>query len=223
MLANANDLLTPAIERLAVPGILIGHRRIVAGDERALLPEKAIASGRTKSRRASGAARIVARELLARAGYGICAVPKLPSGAPSWPAEMVGSLAHDSDIAVAAIAPRRSYANIGIDVEPAEALPFELLNVIATPLERSVLASYRFGGRLLFAAKEAVYKAVGTLDQVFLNHQDVEIDFLRRQALVRNGRTVELRFCISTHLLVLAFVRHAPRGARWVKSCAVGI
>jgi 4'-phosphopantetheinyl transferase EntD len=211
MVASANDLLPTDIERLAVPGILIGHRPIVAGDECALFPDEVIASSRTKSRRASGAARVVARELLARAGYGICAIPKLPSGAPVWPAEMVGSLAHDSDIAVAAIAPRRSFANIGIDVEPAEALPFELLNIIATPLEQMALTSYRYGGRLLFAAKEAVYKAVGALDQVFLNHLDVEIDFLRSKALVRNGRTVELRFCISTHLLALAFVRHAPQ------------
>jgi 4'-phosphopantetheinyl transferase EntD len=213
MVTGANDLLPAAIERLAIPGILIGHRLIMAGDERALLPEEVIASSRTKSRRASGAVRIVARELLARAGYGICAIPKLPSGAPIWPAEMVGSLAHDSDIAVAAIAPRHSFANIGIDVEPAEALPFELLNIIATPLEQSAPASYRYGGRLLFAAKEAVYKAVAALDQVFLDHHDVEVDFLRRKALVRNGRTVELRFCVSTHLLALAFVRHAPQGA----------
>lgn len=213
MATDANDPLPEAIERLAVPGILIGHRFVVAGDERALLPEEVIVSNRTKNHRASGAARIVARELLARAGYGICAIPKLPSGAPIWPAEMVGSLAHDSDVAVAAIAPRRSFANIGIDVEPAEALPFELLNIIATPLEQSTLASYRYGGRLLFAAKEAVYKAVAALDQVFLSHHDVEVDFLRRKALVRNGRTVELRFCISTRLLALAFVRHAPQGA----------
>jgi 4'-phosphopantetheinyl transferase EntD len=213
MATGANDPQPEAIERLAVPGILIGHRFIVAGDERALLPEEVIVSNRTKNRRASGAARIVARELLTRAGYGMCAIPKLPSGAPIWPAEMVGSLAHDSDVAVAAIAPRRSFANIGIDVEPAEALPFELLNIIATPLEQSTLASYRYGGRLLFAAKEAVYKAVAALDQVFLSHHDVEVDFLRRKALVRNGRTVELRFCISTRLLALAFVRHAPQGA----------
>jgi hypothetical protein len=73
MVTGANDLLPAAIERLAIPGILIGHRLIMAGDERALLPEEVIASSRTKSRRASGALRIVARELLARAGYGICA------------------------------------------------------------------------------------------------------------------------------------------------------
>jgi hypothetical protein len=55
-----------------------------------------------------------------------------------------------------------------------------------------------------------VYKAVADLDQRFLNHHDVEVDFHKRRAVVRNGRTVELRFCISTHLLALAFVRRMP-------------
>lgn len=210
MVACASNRLRAAIERLAVPGIVIGHRVILSEDELALLPEEAFASDSVRSRRASGAARIVARELLARAGYRICAIPKLPSGAPIWPAEMVGSLAHDSGVAVAAVAPRGKFANIGIDIEPAEALPFGLLKIIATPSEQSALTTYSYGGRLLFAAKEPVYKAVALLDRISLNHHDVEVDFLKRKALVRNGRTIELRFSISTHLLALAFVRHAP-------------
>ena len=56
--------------------------------------------------------------------------------------------------------------------------------------------AYLYGGRLLFVAKEAVYKAVATLDQIFLDHQDVEVDLAKRQAVVRNGRTVDLHFCI---------------------------
>lgn len=210
MPAHADSLLQTAIERLALPGIMIGHRLISPGDECALLPEEAVASPSVKIRRASGAARIVARELLARAGCEICAVPKAPSGAPIWPAEIVGSLAHDLHVAVAAVAPHCQFANIGIDIEPAEALPIELLKIIATPSEQSALPAYVYGGRLLFAAKEAVYKAIAGLDQVFLDHHDVEVDFLKRKAVVRNGRTVELRFCISTHLLALAFVRRAP-------------
>jgi hypothetical protein len=43
MVTGANDLLPAAIERLAVPGILIGHRLIMTSDERALLPEETIA------------------------------------------------------------------------------------------------------------------------------------------------------------------------------------
>jgi 4'-phosphopantetheinyl transferase EntD len=59
---------------------------------------------------------------------------------------------------------------------------------------------------LLFVAKEAVYKAVYPLDQRFLDHHDVEINFADRKAIVRNGRVVELRFCMAAHLLALAFL-----------------
>jgi 4'-phosphopantetheinyl transferase EntD len=208
--AEISAKLQMALEQLAVPGIAIGHRLISPGDEHTLLPEETVTSPSAKSRRASGAARVVARELLAGAGLQNCAIPKSSSGAPLWPPQIVGSLAHDSDVAVAAVAPHREFVGIGIDIEPAEALPIELLATIATPLERSALATYVYDGRLLFAAKEAVYKAVAGLDQIFLDHRDVEVDFGERKALVRNGRTVELRFGMSSHLLVLAFIRRSP-------------
>jgi 4'-phosphopantetheinyl transferase EntD len=181
-----------------------------AGDECALLPQGTVSSSDAKVRRASGAARIAARELLGSAGCEICAVPNATTGAQIWPSEIVGSLAHDSRVAVAAVARSHEFANIGIDIEPAEALPSELLKIIATSSERLALATYAYGGRLLFAAKEAAYKAVADLDRKLLDHHDVEVDFHKCRAVVRNGRTVELRFCISTHLLVLAFVRRTP-------------
>ncbi len=196
--------LLDAIERLALPGVMIGHRFILPGDECALLPEEALDSPDPKIRRFSGAARIVARDLLSLAE---CAMPKGPSGAPIWPRGIVGSLAHDSDVAVAAVASRREFASIGIDIEPAEALSPGVVRTIATPREQLSLNAYVYGGRLLFVAKEAVFKAVADLDQIFLDHHDVEVDFTKHEAVVRNGRSVELRFCMSTHLLALAFVR----------------
>ena len=210
MPTSADPLLQSAIERLALPGIMIGHRLISPGDEYALLPQEAVASASAKIRRPSGAARIVARELLARMGCEARAVPKASCGAPIWPPQIVGSLAHDSQVAIAALAPCREFSSIGIDVEPAEAAPIELLKIIATASELSTLDTYAYGGRLLFVAKEAVYKAIAGLDQLFLDHRDVEIDFVKRRAVVRNGRTLELRFCVSSHLVALAFVRHAP-------------
>jgi 4'-phosphopantetheinyl transferase EntD len=207
MLKSADPHLRIALERLAVPGILIGHRFISPGDEYALLPQEAVAAWPEKARRRSGAARSVARELLGRVGNRAAAVPKAPSGAPIWPPGIVGSLAHDSRVAVAAIAPQRDFAAIGIDVEPAEAPPRELVTTIATPAERESLHAYLYGGRLLFAAKEAIYKAVAGLDGIFLEHHDVEIDFAKHSAAVRNGRTVALRFCVSQRLLALAFIR----------------
>src|SRR5215213_5204867 len=98
--------LTRAIEAMSVPGIVVDHRLIADGDELALLPEEtpAFAGSVLKVRRASGAARIVARQLLSRFGQTPRAIPKSTAGMPLWPEGFVGSLAHDSKVALAAIA-----------------------------------------------------------------------------------------------------------------------
>jgi len=208
MVTIADRALQSALDRLYFPGVLIGHRVISAGDEHALMPEEAsaFAASIAKVQRASGAARIAARELLDRMGYPPCALPKAASGAPIWPAGIVGSLAHDSRLAVAAVASRRDVRALGIDVEPAESLPADLLDLVATPEERLRLGDEPYAGRLLFVAKEAVYKAVHPLDHNFLDHQDIQIDLASGKGAVRNGRVVELRFCIATHLVALAFL-----------------
>jgi 4'-phosphopantetheinyl transferase EntD len=198
-----------SLNGLAEAGIVVGHRLISDGDECALLPEEmdAFANSVIKSRRASGAARIVARALLAQLGGSrLTALPKSSSGAPIWPNGIVGSLAHDSQVAIAAVGRRDDFAALGVDIEPPEDLPFEL-DLIATPRERLKISSYRYTGRLLFTAKEAVYKAVHPLDNVFLEHHDIEIDFEARKALVRGGRILDLRFSISSRLATMAFIR----------------
>ena len=200
--------LQRAIAALAQPGILIAHRLISPGDEAALLPEevKTITTQTLEGRRASGTARIVARQLLAELGHASCALPKGPSGAPLWPEGIVGSLAHDDRVAVAVVALRRNTDALGVDVEPATMLPHDMLELIATSSERRAIADDPSGGRLLFTAKEAVYKAVHPLDGIFLEFQDIEVDLARRKAITRNGRAVGLRYCVSVHLLVLALV-----------------
>ena len=210
MIITTDPLFQSAIDTLALPGVAVGHRLISPGDEHALLKEEipALAASVVKVRRASGAARIVARQLLTQLGYANCALPKGPAGAPVWPAGIVGSLAHDSRVAVAAVGMRADVGALGIDVEPAECLPSELLDLVATPQERLNLGDDVYRGRLLFVAKEAVYKAVHPLDQTFLEHHDVEVNLSERKAVVRGGRVVELRFSISAHHLVaLAFLR----------------
>jgi 4'-phosphopantetheinyl transferase EntD len=209
MIACGYSATQLSIDDLATPGIVVGHRLISDGDECALLPEEAhaFANSVVKRRRAGGAARIVARDLLAQLGCSyLTALPKSTSGAPIWPQGIVGSLAHDSRFAIAAVGRRHDVAALGIDIEPAEELPFEL-DLIATPGERLRISPYRHIGRLLFTAKEAVYKAVHPLDNIFLEHHDVEIDFDARKATVRGGRVLDLRFYISTSLVTMAFIR----------------
>lgn len=215
MTTAKNPLLQRSIDSLAVPGILVDHRLISPGDELALLPDEldAFAASVVKVRRASGAARIIARELLLRLGQIQRAVPKSASGMPIWPDGIVGSLAHDSQVAVAAMALRRDFFSLGIDVEPAELLDPDLLNLIATARERQSIEDDPYRGRLLFAVKEAVYKAVYPLDRAFLDHHDVEVYLAAGTAMVRNGRVVSFRYCVSTHIVVLAFISALPTGS----------
>jgi len=80
------------------------------------------------------------------------------------------------------------------------------MDMVVTPRERQEIGNDPFQARLLFAAKEAVYKAVNPLDQTFLEHHDVQVSFVDRKAIVRNGRVVEIRFSVSAHLVALAFL-----------------
>ena len=191
---------------LAPPGVLIGHRLISRGDEEALLDEEAasMASPVIALRRASGAARIVARRLLAQLGHARAPLPRGASGAPIWPAGIAGSLAHDERIAVAAVGRRIDVGSVGIDSEPAVLLPPDMLELIATPQELHKIVDDPLRGKLLFAAKEAVYKAVYPLDQVFLEFHDIEVDLAGRKAVTRSGRVIALRYCLSSHVVVLA-------------------
>lgn len=207
MTTLADPSLQVSIASITVPGVLIGHRLISDGDEFALFPEETRNFARhvVRARRASGSARIVARELLARLGHVNKILVKSASGAVIWPDSIVGSLAHDPKVAIAAVSRRGDVVALGIDVEPREILPFDL-DLIATPGERRNLRADPYAGRLLFAAKEAVYKAVHPIDNAFLDHHDVEVDFESRKAVVRGGRIVDLRFCDSSHLVALAFL-----------------
>jgi 4'-phosphopantetheinyl transferase EntD len=200
--------LQHAIDALSSPGILIGHRLISPGDELALLDEerRSIPSNVASVRRASGAARIVGRRLLAQLGYAEFAVPKGLSGAPIWPGGVIGSFAHDDRVAVATAGLCRDVGALGIDVEPPELLPLDMLALVATPQEQLRISDDPYQGRLLFAAKEAVYKAVYPLDHAFLDYQDIQVDIANGKAFVRSGRVLELRFCISAHLVVLALL-----------------
>ncbi|WP_329209891.1 4'-phosphopantetheinyl transferase superfamily protein [Streptomyces sp. NBC_00683] len=120
----------------------------------------------------------------ALASYGLPPAPILPGteGAPRWPDGMVGSLTHCDGYRAAAVAENTTVASLGIDAEPAEPLSDEgSLNLVTLPAERtalSELAAHRPGvpwDRLLFSAKESVYKAWSPLTGRWLGFQDAHI------------------------------------------------
>jgi 4'-phosphopantetheinyl transferase EntD len=99
------------------------------------------------------------------AGLGHPPTPILPGrgGAPAWPAGVRGSMTHCSQYAAAAVAPSERVVTIGIDAEPDAPLPAGVLELVATPEECLRLPTPRTSqpcwDRLLFSAKESVYKA----------------------------------------------------------------
>lgn len=201
-----DPVLERALADLAMPGLLIGHRIIQPGDDAALLPAElaTIPTSDLLTRRASGAARIVARKFLAELGHEPVAIPKRVNGCPLWPSGITGSFAHDERVSVIAVGREKEFCSIGIDVEQAEELPTETLDLIATPAEKSRLGNDPLRGRLLFAVKEAVYKSLYPLNGQFLEFHDIEADLERGSASVKGQRQVDVAYCISTHIVALA-------------------
>jgi 4'-phosphopantetheinyl transferase EntD len=174
----------------------------------ALFPEeeKIIAHAVESRRREFAAVRSCARACLGRLGY--AAAPILPDfgGAPTWPAGVRGSMTHSAGYSAAAVGPLTQIAAIGIDAEPDAPLPEGVLELVATHAERDRLAATQLElgspnwDRLLFSAKEAVYKAWFPLVHEWLDAQEVEILFdpqdgtfgalLRRDGLIVDGRPV---------------------------------
>ncbi|UVK46374.1 4'-phosphopantetheinyl transferase superfamily protein [Mesorhizobium sp. AR07] len=211
-IALAQTSLLRAMMAIAPKSVRIGCRVIRDGDEAHLLPEEArsILARQPAMRRASGAARWIARGLLADVGVNDFAILRAPSGAPVWPNGITGSLAHDDEMAVAAVAPVDHVASLGIDVEPPQPLPDDILALVAARADQADAADRHLAGRILFCAKEAVYKAVYPLDREILGYEDIEVDLNAGRAMTKTGREVNLAYCIAPRVVVLAFVDGAP-------------
>lgn len=132
-----------------------------------------------KRRREFTTVRHCARAALAK--LGVPPAPILPGerGAPCWPAGVVGSMTHTARYRAAAVAWSREIAAVGIDAEPNEPLPDGVFDTIARPDERAAFAeptgSAVCRDRLLFSAKESVYKAWYPLTHRWLDFHDATI------------------------------------------------
>lgn len=196
-----------ALTGFTPPGLIIGCRLIHAGDDQFLLPAEnaSIATRDPRARAASGAGRQVAHGLLRRLGCADPAVRRGQLGNPIWPAGIIGSIAHDDDLAVAVAARSDAMRSVGIDIEPALPLPPGLAAIVATPRDRLGDLDPGTGSRVLFAAKEAVYKASFPLDGRVLGFEDIAVDFESGEAVTSSGRSLTVRFTTSPRILTLAY------------------
>jgi 4'-phosphopantetheinyl transferase EntD len=156
------------------------------GDDPAaeLFPQESLVVARaTENRRREFAtARACARTALVRLGLPPAAVLPGPRGAPRWPEGVAGSITHCAGYRAAAVGLTRDVVSLGVDAEPNEALPGPaMLELIALREERVRLGELaaRMPGtswdRLLFSAKESVYKAWFPLAQRWLGFESANV------------------------------------------------
>ena len=132
---------------------------------------------------------------LALAGLGLPPAPVLPGprGEPLWPAGVVGSMTHCAGYRAAVQARSTDLRSLGIDAEPHQPLPDGVLEAIALPAERARTAVARVENRqvhwdrLLFSAKESVYKTWFPLTHRPLDFDEASIVFGRVQGPAAGG------------------------------------
>ena len=190
------------IERL-LPGELAWEETFTDPPEAWLFDEESqvIARAVDKRRREFTTVRHCARNALAK--IGVSAAPLLPGerGAPGWPEGVAGSMTHCLGYRAAVVGRQETVLTVGIDAEPHDALPDGVLEAVTLPAERgritelSTSDSSLHWDRILFSAKESVYKAWFPVAREWLGFEDTELTISRDGAfhaqLLKRGPDVE--------------------------------
>jgi 4'-phosphopantetheinyl transferase EntD len=172
------------VERILVPGIVAAvSTKVELEAELAAVEAAAIRRAVASRRREFTTARACARTALVQLGFPPAPIPSGPAGEPRWPAGVVGSITHCEGYRAAAVARATDLGALAIDAEPNRPLPAGVLAAISSPRERSRLRLCRTAApsvhwdRLLFSAKESVFKLWFPLTGERLKFEDAAIEF----------------------------------------------
>ncbi|MDQ4102366.1 MAG: 4'-phosphopantetheinyl transferase superfamily protein [Actinomycetota bacterium] len=170
------------IERI-LPGAVASAEAFDDPPDAALYPGEAemITRAVDKRRREFRTVRHCARLALRQLGLPPVPVLRGEHGEPQWPPGIVGSMTHCAGYRAAAVARKSNLCSLGIDAEPHQPLPAGVLDAIARDDERDHLVQLgatdiaTCWDRLLFCAKEAVYKAWFPLMRDWLGFEDAAV------------------------------------------------
>jgi 4'-phosphopantetheinyl transferase EntD len=173
-----------------LPGYVVGVDTREDWLDTVLSPDEEAGLGQAvdRRRREFVTVRGCARRALDRLGLPPSSIPTGARGEPRWPQGVVGSITHCAGYRACALAQAADVAAVGIDAEPHEALRDGLLDGIAQAQERIWLGELMrtepavHWDRLVFSAKEAVYKTWFPLAKRWLGFEDtiVTVDGARQ-------------------------------------------
>jgi len=163
------------------PGVRVALAPVDARAEFAHPEERAqVAAAVDKRQREFATGRRLAHALLAELGVAPAPLLSAADRAPLWPPGVVGSLCHSRDWCVVALAPARDVLSLGVDHEPATPMEPRLWRRILLPTEQGALerlpeAQRGLTAKLLFSAKECLYKAIAPQLREFVGFLEVEV------------------------------------------------
>lgn len=150
-----------------------------------LYPQEAVlVRAAVESRRIEFATgRRCARQALAELGHTPMPIPSGPNREPIWPAGIVGSITHCRGYRAAVVGLASAIRTVGVDAEKNEPLPPGVIDLVALDTEREQMRELSLHHpdvcweRLLFSAKESVYKAWFPIAREWLDFQQARVVF----------------------------------------------
>jgi 4'-phosphopantetheinyl transferase EntD len=209
-MSDARTGVTAALLGAVVPGVAVAVETFADDPDAMLFPaeEAVIERAVAKRRREFTTGRVCARRALARLGIEPGPLLPGPKREPLWPAGVVGSITHTDGYRAAAVAWARQLVSVGIDAEPNGPTPEGVLERVSLPSEREWISRVAAGAaevswdRLLFCAKESVYKAWFPLAQAWLGFEDAEITLTGDQPAPAGAGAGQRTGTFSARLLV---------------------
>jgi 4'-phosphopantetheinyl transferase EntD len=170
------------IEQLLPAGVVVVEAFEDVPGEPAFPGEEDLVANAVESRRREFVtARRCAREAFGKLGQAPVPIRSGPKREPQWPAGLVGSITHTAGFRAAAVAPRSVIASVGIDTEQNGPLPDGVEEFVTVPGEPEMLTALARASpmtqwaRLLFSAKESIYKAWYPLTGRWLGFEDARV------------------------------------------------
>lgn len=193
-----------------LPDGVFGAELFDRGQDIALAPEdEALVAGASDKRRRDFAlGRACARAALEQAGAA-GPVGRALHGAPLWPAGFVGSITHTDGYAAAIVARQARFEGIGVDAEQIGRVEETLWPRLFDDAERDWLrrqSDPAAMATLLFAAKEAAFKASNPEAGQALHFHALSIDVTHAGGFRLRGRSSQGRYVMGAGLVLACVI-----------------
>lgn len=208
------------IAALLPTGVALDVREIGdAADSLFPIEREAVARVVAKRTREFSTGRLCARAAMAALGVPPHPIPVGPQREPVWPDGLVGTISHGGELCLAAVSKQDRILALGIDLEVGDPLDPEVRGLICTPDELRGAPAWVGAGvdphKLVFSAKEALYKALFPHARRYIDFLEVEIGVdadagawrptsLPPDVSGRVGAPIEGRFLVAEGYVVTA-------------------